>query len=186
LTRRQLGDEMSGRIVIDKLPLHTLDLHVIATLFPDARVLFAVRDPRDVVLSCFRRRFQVNVAMFEFLTLRGAADFYDATMGLGMAVRAKLPLTLREVRHETVIADFDREVGEVLDFIGADWDPRVRNFADRVAGQMRTPSYAQLAKGLNADGVGQWLRYERQMAPVIDVLASWVSRFGYPPRPIAP
>jgi tetratricopeptide (TPR) repeat protein len=181
--RDSAGDDLSDKILIDKLPLHTLDLHVIAKLFPDARILFALRDPRDVVLSCYRRRFQVNAAMFEFLTLEGAADFYDATMDLGMAARALLPLNVREARHESVITDFDGEIGGILDFIGADWDPAVRDFAGRVAGHMRTPSYSQLARGLNSDGVGQWRRYERQMAPILDVLEPWVARFGYPSSP---
>jgi tetratricopeptide (TPR) repeat protein len=180
LVNESLGD-LEDKILVDKLPLHTLELPLIATLFPDARILFAVRDPRDVVLSCFRRRFQVNAAMFEFLTLAGAADFYDATMSLAMTARSKLPLNLREVRHETVIADFDREVGEILEFMGADWNPEVRNFAERVAGPMRTPSYAQLARGLNAGGVGQWRRYERHLQPVLGMLEPWVGHFGYPP-----
>ena len=179
--RESLGGDLSNRIVVDKLPLHTVELPLIATLFPDARILFAVRDPRDVVLSCFRRRFLVNAAMFEFLTLPGAAEFYDVTMKLGMTAREKLPLNVREVRHETVIADFDREVAEILAFIGADWNPDVRNFADRVGGYMKTPSYVQLAKGLNADGVGQWRRYQQHMAPVLETLEPWVAHFGYPP-----
>jgi hypothetical protein len=181
LVRESIGDDIADKILIDKLPLHTLELPVIAKLFPDAKLLFALRDPRDVVLSCFRRRFQVNAAMFEFLTLAGAADFYDATMCLATAARARLTLDIHEVRHEAVIADFDGEVGEILRFIGADWDPAVKDFADRVGGHMRTPSYSQLARGLNADGIGQWRRYERQMAQVLPVLERWVAGFGYPP-----
>ena len=33
---------------IDKHPLNTFKLPLIARLFPDARILFARRDPRDV------------------------------------------------------------------------------------------------------------------------------------------
>ena len=69
---RQQGVEPQGKAFIDKLPLNTIKLPVIAKLFPRAKVLFAVRDPRDVVLSCFRQHFQVNAAMFEFLTLEAA------------------------------------------------------------------------------------------------------------------
>jgi len=179
LVRDSLGGALPDRIVVDKLPLHTLDLPLISKLFPDARILFALRDPRDVVLSCFRRRFQVNEAMFEFLTLSGAADFYDATMNLAKVARAVLPLEVHEVRHEAVISDFDRQVGDILAFIGAEWDPAVRDFADRVGGHMKTPSYSQLARGLNSDGVGQWRRYERQMARILPTLEPWLTRYGY-------
>ncbi len=181
LMRETLGDELDGKILIDKLPLHTLELPIIAKLFPDAKILFALRDPRDVVLSCFRRRFLINAAMFEYLTLEGAADFYDAAMSLAVTSRARLDLNLREVRHETVITDFDREVAEVLEFIGAEWVPEARNFADRVGGHMKTPSYVQLAKGLNDRGVGQWRRYETRLQPVLETLEPWVARYGYPP-----
>jgi tetratricopeptide (TPR) repeat protein len=180
LARESLEGDLSDKILVDKLPLHTLDLPIIALLFPDAKILFALRDPRDVVLSCYRRRFQVNAAMFEYLTLRGAAKLYDATMSLAAVCRERLPLQLIEVRHEAVIADFDHEIAAVLSFIGVDWNPAVKEFAGRVGGHMRTPSYPQLARGLNADGVGQWRRYARHLAPILPVLEPWVTRFGYP------
>ncbi len=176
-----LGSNLAGKILVDKLPLHTVALPVIAKLFPDARILFALRDPRDVVLSCFRRRFAVNSAMYEFLTLPGAATYYDAVMALGEAARSRLALDFHDVRHESVVEDFDGEIGRVLDFIGADWDSEVRNFAGRVGGQARTPSYGQLAGGLRTEGVGQWRRYQAQMEPVLPILAPWLERFGYDP-----
>jgi len=176
-----LGGDLAGKVVIDKLPLHTLYLPLISKLFPSACILFALRDPRDVVLSCFRRRFRVNVAMYEFLSLADTADFYDATMTLAAAARAILPLNLREVRHESVIDDFDAVIGGVLDFMGLDWDPEVRRFADRLGGRMKTPSHAQLRRGLNSDGVGQWRRYETHMNPVLRILEPWAARYGYPP-----
>ena len=44
----------------------------------------------------------------------------------------------------------------------------------------RTPSAAQLARGLNRDGVGQWRRYARQLQPLAPILVPWAGRFGYP------
>ena len=45
-----------------------------------------------------------------------------------------------------------------------------------------TPSGAQLASGLSAEGVGQWRRYRQQLAPALPRLAPWVERFGYDPQ----
>ena len=70
-------------VFIDKMPLNTVLLPVIAKLFPGAKILFALRDPRDVVLSCFRRRFGMSPQMYRFLTLEGAAAYYDQVMTLG-------------------------------------------------------------------------------------------------------
>ena len=70
---REAGLEVAGKVFVDKHPLHSLKLPLIARLFPKAKILFAYRDPRDVVLSCFRRRFNMNPAMYQLLTLEGAA-----------------------------------------------------------------------------------------------------------------
>lgn len=179
-TRATLGDAIDGRILVDKLPLHTVALPVIARLFPDATILFAVRDPRDVVLSCFRRRFAVNAAMFEFLTLAGAARYYSAVMALADRYRALLPLTFVDVRHETLVNNFDGELTTVLAAMGAGWDPAVRAFASRIGDRFRTPSDVQLTRGLSDAGIGQWRRYADQLEPVASVVAPWVQRFGYP------
>ncbi len=174
------GTDIVGRMVVDKLPLHTANLPLIAKLFPDARILFALRDPRDVVFSCFRRRFQMNAAMFEFLTLKGAAAYYDAVMALGEACRSRMPLKVREVRHESLVADFDGEMRAILAFLGLDWDEGVRGFAGRAKAALRTPSDPQVARGLNSEGLGQWRRYSAELRPILGDLDPWVRRFDYP------
>ena len=155
---------------------------VIAKLFPGARVLFARRDPRDVVLSCFRRRFGMNPSMYQLLTLDGAAGFYDAVMRLSEVYRPLLPLARHEVRYESIVDDFESSVRAACDFIGLEWDDSMLNFAAKA--RMRgisTPSAAQVARGLNREGQGAWRRYRDQMAAVLPLLEPWVERFGYEP-----
>lgn len=174
-----IGSQLVGKTVLDKLPLHTLSMPVIAKLFPDARILFALRDPRDVVLSCFRRRFQFNPAMFELLALDGAAQYYSEVMTLARLYRGILPVSVLEVRHEHMVQAFGPTVRGVLDFIGAEWDPALTGFADHLPADPRTPSDVQLRRGLNAEGVGQWRRYSSHLAPAMETLAPWVRHFGY-------
>jgi tetratricopeptide (TPR) repeat protein len=173
------GENLNGKTLIDKLPLHTLSLPVISKLFPDAKVLFALRDPRDVVLSCFRRRFQINSAMFEMLELPGAARFYHEVMNLAEIARSLLPISVHEVRHEQVVAHFEPTVQSVLSFIGLDWEPALTQFDHSLPADPRTPSDVQLRRGLNTDGLGQWRRYEAEMLPVLQTLEPWVRHFEY-------
>ena len=174
-----MSADLPTKVFIDKLPLHSMKLPIIAKLFPAARIIMAVRDPRDVVLSCFRRRFLINAAMAELLTLEGAAGFYDEVMRLVEVCRAKLPLRIETVRHEDLVADFDGEAGRLVAYCGVEWDPAVRDFAARATGN-RTPSAVQVRRGLNSEGVGQWRRYRQAMAPVLPLLAHWAGKFGYP------
>lgn len=169
-----------ARIFLDKHPLNTLKLPLIALLFPRAKILFACRDPRDIVLSCFRHRFRMSAPVYELLTLDGAARYYDAVMRLMVCFSGGLPLDICLVRHEDVVAGFSREMKRICDFLGIEWAPAMGDFALRT--QTRgtiTPSTAQLVKGLSTEGVGHWRRYREQLAPVLPLLAPWVKRFYY-------
>jgi tetratricopeptide (TPR) repeat protein len=175
------GVDPAGTVFIDKLPLNTPNLPLIAKLFPNARILFARRDPRDVVFSCFRRSFLINRATYAMLTLKGAARLYDAVMRLKVAYDGKLPLPVHEVRYERLVEDFEVEARATCDFIGLDWDDGMHDFAAKAAKRaVNTPSAAQVRKGLYREGAGQWRRYRDQLAPIMPILAPWIGPFGYP------
>jgi Tfp pilus assembly protein PilF len=177
---RETGLEVAGKVFVDKHPLHSLKLPLIARLFPNAKILFAYRDPRDVVLSCFRRRFNMNPAMYQLLTLEGAAAFYEATMRLADQARPLLGLAWQPVHYETLIADFEQQLRAICDFIGLDWVPNLGDFAARAQARERaTPSTAQLARGLDKSGVGHWQHYQAALGPVLATLEPWVQRLGY-------
>ena len=99
-------------MLVDKLPLNLVDLGYANLLFPAARVLVALRDPRDVCLSCFMQQFQLNDSMVNFLDLRQTALTYEAVMGLWLHYRKILTLPYSEYRYEALIEDFDGVVGQ--------------------------------------------------------------------------
>ena len=174
------GVEAEGKIFVDKHPLNTLKLPLIARLFPDAKIIFACRDPRDIVLSCFRHRFEMSAAIYELLTLDGAARYYDAVMQLAVRLTGLLPLDVCLVRHEDLVTEFAREMKRICAFLGVEWTPGMKDFAARTKKRgVLTPSTAQLVRGLNTEGLGQWRRYRTQMAPLLAALDPWVKRFYY-------
>jgi tetratricopeptide (TPR) repeat protein len=175
---RDAGVVLRGNVFVDKHPLNGLKLPLIARLFPEARILIALRDPRDVVWSCFRRRFRMSAPYYELLTLAGAAGLYDAVMDITHEIIPALHMRAHPVQLEALVTDFDREVANACDFLGLEFDSRMREFATRARG-VATASGAQLARGLNSAGIGEWRRYATQLAPVLPVLERWTNRFGY-------
>ena len=177
----QFGVDARGKVFIDKNPFNTLKLPVILKLFPHAKILFAVRDPRDVVLSCFRRRFNINPSTYEFFDLARTASLYDGLMRLADTLRAKLTFAEHQIVYERLVENFEGEARAVCDFFGVDWRPDLLDFADRARrGEIASASAAQIARGLYVEGAGQWRRYRTELAPVLPTLANWVERFGYP------
>ena len=179
---REAGVEAGDRLIVDQSPFDTMYLPIIAKLFPQAKIVFAVRDPRDVVLSCFRRLFVLNRYVYEFLSLESTARFYDATMRLRELYRSRLPLNLCAVKNEDLIADFEGTTRGICDFLGLGWEQSMADFAERSkARAVATPSSTQVARGINSEGVGQWRRYVNEMQDVLPILAPWVERLGYEP-----
>jgi tetratricopeptide (TPR) repeat protein len=178
----EAGVQVSGKLFLDKHPLNTLKLPLIARLFPDAKILFAARDPRDIVLSCFRHRFRMSAPIFELLTLEGAARYYDAVMRLTLCLTGMLPLDVSLVRHEDVVTGFRREMKRLCEYLNLEWVEAMGDFALRTQNRAAlTPSTAQLVRGLSTEGLGQWHRYRRHLEPVLPVLAPWVQQFLYEP-----
>lgn len=176
------GVRPAGKIFVDKHPLNTLKLPLIARLFPDAKILFACRDPRDIVLSCFRHRFRMSAPIYELLSIEGAARYYDAVMQFLIRSMHVWQMDTCLVRHEDVVSGFAREMKRICGFLDIEWAPAMGDFALRTKERaVLTPSTAQLARGLSTEGVGQWRRYRTPLAPVQDVLEPWVKRFYYDP-----
>jgi Flp pilus assembly protein TadD len=181
---RKFGIEPRGKVFVDKMPLASVALPVVAKLFPGALLLFARRDPRDVVLSCFRRRFGMNPSMYQLLSLESAAAYYDAVMRLSELYREILPLKQHIVRYESLVDDFEATARSACDFLGLEWDERLFDFAASARRRgISTPSASQVARGLNREGKGTWRRYASQLAPVLPILQPWVERFAYEPGP---
>ena len=177
---RQQSLEPSGKVFIDKMPLYSLLIPLIARLFPGAKILFAERDPRDVVFSCFRRSFQINTGMYQFTSLASAAEFYDLTLTAAREYLRVFPVDHRRTQHERLVVDFEGESRALCDYLGLEWTADMSRFAERARERrIRTPSAHQVRRGLYATGVGQWRRYADQLAPVMPVLNRWAETLGY-------
>ena len=175
------GLRVSGKVFVDKFPLNSLLLPLIARLFPRAKILFSERDPRDVVFSCFRRCFAMNPAMYQFVTLQGAATFYDKVMSLVKEYRRIIPNTLYVARYESLIEDFERECRQICAFLGVEWNESMGDFAATASGRsIATPSAVQVRRGLYSEGVGQWRRYREALEPVLPILSPWIESLSYP------
>jgi tetratricopeptide (TPR) repeat protein len=180
---RQSGIETRGKLVVEQTAFNTVYLPVIRRLFPDAPVVFAQRDPRDVAFSCFRRLFGPNLFTLEFHSLDGAAQLYGATMQFAHLCHDSFDVRPLEIRNEDLIADFDGVTRRLFAHLGMAWDETVRDFQKSTRQRLvATRSATQVRRGISSDGVGHWQNYREQMAPVLPVLEPWVERFGYSPR----
>ena len=168
-------------LVIDKMPLNIAHADIIHCVFPEAKFILALRDPRDCVLSCFMQNFMPNDAMANFLSVDDAANLYCTVMKIWACYEIALSLASHRVRYEDIVTDFSTTVQCLLDFLGLTWDDALSQFQSTALNraQIRTPSYHQVVQPIYQRASGRWIRYKKQIGHVFPVLQPWIKVFGY-------
>ena len=167
--------------IVDKMPLNIVEIRLIHRLFPNARIILALRHPYDVCLSNFMQHFDLNDAMANFLTLEGAAKLYHEVFSLWEKYVEVLPLKVHMVKYEALVADFETQVRAVLEFLGLPWDESVRNYFyhAKERNQIDTPSYQQVTEPIYQRACLRWKRYKKQIDSVRNILRPHAERLGY-------
>jgi tetratricopeptide (TPR) repeat protein len=167
--------------IVDKFPLHLINVGLIQTLFPASRIVLAMRHPCDVVLSCFMQNFRPNPAMANFFSTERGAVAYDAIMDLWTHATAAASLDCHTVRYEDVVTDFDAAVTGLLEFLDLPWEEGVRDYAERARsrGRIDTPSYHQVTEAIYTRARYRWRAYENELTPIMVTLNPWIAEFGY-------
>jgi tetratricopeptide (TPR) repeat protein len=177
---RGIAGAGEGRLLVDKHPLRVIDLGLINRLFPGARVIMMIRDPRDVCVSALFQDFDVNAGMVRFLSPELCADWYARVMGFWLRLREMLSIEVLEVRYEDVVGDFESWARRLVEFAGLAWDGAVSDFHEAARGRVvRSASYEAVTERVHSGSVGRWERYAHRFAPVMDRLAPFVETFGY-------
>ena len=170
-----------GSILIDKLPLNITHLPLILTLFPDAKIILALRRPLACALSCFMHNFRLNNAMVHMFSLASITALYASVMGLWRGFVAKRPMAVQAVRYEDVVADLAGEGKKLCEFLGVPFSTAMLKYDQhaRAKGLINTPSYHQVVRPLYADSVDRWRHYEKFLAPYAPALEPFAKAFGY-------
>jgi len=175
-----LGEPISGRVPLDKNPTLTLLLPAVLRLFPETRLLIALRDPRDVVLSCFMQFLPMNTNSVCFLTLERTARRYASDMAIWRRFREAIASPWLEVRYEDTVRDLEREARRSLEFLGLPWEAQVLEYRERLKDKaVSSPTYEAVSKPLYTTSIGRWKHYARYFEPLVPILEPSVRAFGY-------
>lgn len=170
-----------GTLLVDKNPLTMNLLPFVRRLFPDARIILALRHPCDVVLSCFMANFRTNEGMSSFVSLDTAAELYDISFSYYEHVQSLIPLPAHAILYEDVVADRARELRSLFEFLGLDWHDSVLDHQATALkrGRIKTASYAQVVEPIYTRSAGRWRNYRKHLEPVFPLLRPWIEKFGY-------
>lgn len=156
-----------ARRLIDKTPHNYLYIGLIARALPDASIVLVRRQPMEVCFAMYKTLFRMGYP-FSY-DLGDLARYYIAFDRLMKHWRALASANLIEVDYEALVADQEGETRRLLAGCRLSWDERSLEFheSDR---PVATASAAQVRQPIYKTSVGQWRRYEKQLAPLADAL----------------
>ena len=165
--------------VVDKLPHNFLHLGLINLIFPRARIIHVRRDPRDVAVSNYFTNFKHKHG--------GMAYAFDlADIGRMLNDHRRIMEHWREVLPAGVLFELDYEelvehpegMGRQLcEFLGLSWHDGLLAF-HRTERPVKTASVWQVRQPLYRSSRERWRHYEKQLQPLLAVLAEYPPQFG--------
>ena len=177
---RELGPAAAGKLLVDKNPSPTARLPLWLRVFPELRVLVALRDPRDVVLSCYFQNIPLNATNVNFLSLERVAKHFSDLMDVWLAVREWEGFAWLETRYEDTVANLEKEGRRVTDFLGLTWhEGQARFYEKSRLKQLYSPTYQDVTRPVYTRSVARWRAYEKYLAPIFPKLESYCRALGY-------
>lgn len=177
----KLVDLQPGQRLVDKNPLTMLRLPLLRRVFPNSRIIFVVRHPCDVLLSCYMQHFSEPAFTVLCSTIGRLAQGYIRATQFWWNQVEVLDAPVHEWRYESALEDFDGEVRRLADYLGLDDASPLHDFSAhaRAKGYISTPSYTQVVKPLYKSSRGRWHRYHNFFEPVLPVLEPALKHWNY-------
>jgi tetratricopeptide (TPR) repeat protein len=175
-----LGETLGNRLLVDKNPSLTFLMSHFIRVFPEVKFIVALRDPRDVCMSCFMQPLPLNQTAAAYLTMESTVEDYRETMTMYQTVAERMENERIEVRYEDMVNDLETVARRVLNFLNVPWNEQVLRFHEHAQQKIvRSPTYADVTRPVFKRAVGRWHHYEKYLSPHLDKLAPFVKAFGY-------
>ncbi|WP_425398634.1 tetratricopeptide repeat-containing sulfotransferase family protein [Aeoliella sp.] len=175
-----MSSPLKGRLLLDKSPEAIRLVPTIARVFSWAKLIVAIRDPRDVCLSCFMQPLPLNGVSVCFLELQSTIKRYASVMQAWLRFRRVVELPWRETRYEDVIQNLESEVRAVGAFLDLPHESQMLQTQQTARSRyVHSPSYASVAGGVYRESVGRWKNYGKYLAPYLEQLDPFLDEWSY-------
>lgn len=162
-----------ARRVCDKMPLNFEHLGLIASLFPNARIIHCRRNPLDTCLSIFTQHFAGHVPFaYELKEIAAYYREYERLMDHWQIV---LPGRIFEVEYEKLVAETDSVSRKLVDYCGLTWNDRCLKFYE-TSRSVGTASHWQVRQPIYRDSMARWKRYQAHLAPLLSEFGTSANR----------
>lgn len=154
--------------ITDKMPGNYVNLGLIHSVFPNAKIIHTMRHPIDACLSIYFQNFPDGHA-YKW-DLESLAAWYEQYQRLMAHWRSVLPPgVMYESQYEDLVDDVEGESRKIMEFLGLEWEPGQLEFykQDRA---VFTASKWQARQPIYKSSKERWRVYEKHLTPLMRLL----------------
>ena len=152
-------------IVTDKQPINFRHIGLIKRLFPDARIVDTLRNPRDNCLAVWFAHLGPRVPYA--VDLGNTVHWYKEYRRLMAHWQALWPESIHTLDYDALVADPEPQIRALLEFCGLEFEEACLE-PHRTASSVRTASAWQVRQPLYTSSSGRWRNYEAHIAPLLE------------------
>lgn len=146
---------------VDKLPPNFMLAGFIHLALPNAPILHIKRDPMDVCFSNYKAMFGDSYPYS--YDMENLASHYSNYRRLMAHWHQVMPDRILDVSYNALVRDSERTVREILSYCKLPYEPGCADLT-RNGTPVATISSVQTRQRINDRSIGEWRRYERQLA----------------------
>jgi len=179
--RRMGAGPKPSALLLDKNPGLTGHVQMISRLFPDAKLVFMVRDPRDICLSAYQTQVMLTPFSVNWLDWEDTVNHCHALLSHWRALRDRMPNPWIEVRYEDLVSDLEGTARRVMAFLDLPWQEQQADFATHARDrQIFSPTIHDVRGPLRASTLQKWQRFALDYSTAGVDFPSLLARYSYP------
>ena len=151
----------------DKLPSNFHNIGLLYKLFPNAKFINCVRDPRDTCLSIYFQQFAGYHPYANNLHALGIHYIeYQRLMNHWVN---DLSIPVHTISYENIVTDTRNEVGKLLEFLKLEWDEECMKFYEQKR-TVATASHDQVRRNIYKGSLERWKNYKDDISELLESL----------------
>ena len=174
-----LNTNIQSGMHVDKNPSLVRLMPAVLRLFPETKVLFALRDPRDIVVSCFLRFLPINSVSVNYQTMSGTIESVTTEIRTWIQLKRMIPNEFFEIRYEDMVAELKQTSEGLVDFLELEWSDEILNYRESKKEMVNSPTYEDVAKPVYKSSVGRWQNYQSFFGSELNELNLFAKELGY-------
>jgi tetratricopeptide (TPR) repeat protein len=179
---RRMGATLEpSTFLLDKNPGLIGHVQMVSRLFPDAKLVFMVRDPRDICLSAYQTQVMLTPFSVNWLDWEDTVRHCHALLSHWRALRDRLPNPWIEVRYEDLVSDLEGTARRVMAFLDLPWQEQQADFATHARKrQIFSPTIHDVRGPLRSSAPQKWQRFALDYSTAVANFPTLLEHYSYP------